>query len=278
MLPTRDQIERAAYLRWLGRGGEHGRDREDWIAAQQDLIFAQNYETIARYELNDGAKQFVGDPARRKCRFCEQSFPRATFEATPLVFPPVFGNTTLVAGEECDACHALFLEHLEKPFEAFARPFLADAPRRAAIAETSCPGPSIPIAAFKCLVKMALAIMPEDELPSFEDTIEWVCNPIHRQDFSVFRGLSCRVYLTPVPIPAPWASLARRIEDDAPFPAMLFSASTPNVVFQVPLPLSMRDDDMDVEEVRTPMLSIPCGTGAELRESRCLDLPIAPPT
>jgi hypothetical protein len=277
MLPTRDQIERAAYHRWLRRGSEHGRDREDWIAAEQDLIFALNYETVARYELNDGANQVLGDPARRKCRFCEQSFPRATFEAMPPLFPPFFGNTTLVAGEECDACHALFLEHLEKPFEAFARPFLADAPRRAAIAEPPCPGPSIPIAAYKCLVKMALAILPEDELPSFEDTIEWVCNPNHRQDFSVLRGLSCRVYLTSHPIPAPWASLARRIEDNAPFPAMLFFVSTPNVVFQVPLPLGMRDDDMDGEELRVPTLSTPCGTGAELRESCCLDLPIASP-
>lgn len=35
--PTREQIAEAAYLRWLNRGGGHGRDVEDWVQAEREL-------------------------------------------------------------------------------------------------------------------------------------------------------------------------------------------------------------------------------------------------
>ena len=35
--PTREQIEKRAYEHFLARGCEHGRDVEDWLAAEQEL-------------------------------------------------------------------------------------------------------------------------------------------------------------------------------------------------------------------------------------------------
>jgi len=35
--PTEDDIRRRAYERYLERGGEHGMDFEDWLAAERDL-------------------------------------------------------------------------------------------------------------------------------------------------------------------------------------------------------------------------------------------------
>jgi Protein of unknown function (DUF2934) len=35
--PTDDDIRRRAYERYLERGGEHGMDFEDWLAAERDL-------------------------------------------------------------------------------------------------------------------------------------------------------------------------------------------------------------------------------------------------
>jgi len=35
--PTYDEIAEAAYRRYLSRGGSHGQDFEDWIAAEQEL-------------------------------------------------------------------------------------------------------------------------------------------------------------------------------------------------------------------------------------------------
>ena len=35
--PSEDDIRRRAYERYLERGGQHGMDFEDWLAAEQDL-------------------------------------------------------------------------------------------------------------------------------------------------------------------------------------------------------------------------------------------------
>lgn len=35
--PTEDDIRRRAYQRYLERGGEHGADFDDWLAAERDL-------------------------------------------------------------------------------------------------------------------------------------------------------------------------------------------------------------------------------------------------
>ena len=35
--PTHNEIAEAAYHRYLGRGGEHGRDFDDWVEAEREL-------------------------------------------------------------------------------------------------------------------------------------------------------------------------------------------------------------------------------------------------
>jgi hypothetical protein len=35
--PTADEIAEAAYRRYLERGGEHGRDFDDWLEAERSL-------------------------------------------------------------------------------------------------------------------------------------------------------------------------------------------------------------------------------------------------
>src|SRR3954462_9548246 len=93
MVPTPDQIRDAAYERWERRGRGHGRDRDDWVRAEQDLLYTLNYSVIAR--IGPGPSPAVrgnanghgsgasmarpGGPAPRVCRFCEQSAPRARF-------------------------------------------------------------------------------------------------------------------------------------------------------------------------------------------------------
>jgi len=36
--PTHDEIEFRAYQMYLERGGEHGRDVEDWLQAERELL------------------------------------------------------------------------------------------------------------------------------------------------------------------------------------------------------------------------------------------------
>ena len=35
--PSYDEIAAAAYQRYLNRGGQHGQDTDDWLAAERDL-------------------------------------------------------------------------------------------------------------------------------------------------------------------------------------------------------------------------------------------------
>lgn len=41
--PTREQVAEAAYLRWLGRGGGHGGDLDDWLRAERELSGERKY-------------------------------------------------------------------------------------------------------------------------------------------------------------------------------------------------------------------------------------------
>ena len=263
MLPTRAQVELAAYHRWLRRGGEHGHDRDDWRAAESDLRFHWNYEIIVRHELSGGPARDPESRAPGTCRFCEQSTPAVTFHVYPPAIPAALGNTALVACDECDACHAQFQETLEKPFEVFYQALLANPEATAAA--------GIPVPAFKALVKMGLSILPLESVPSFEQTIEWVCNPNHRQDFGTLQGLQCRVLVRPASAPAPWAALARRIDDQELTPFMLFILAAPEIIFQLPLPLATLDDENDKEPSTLPEIPFEHDP-SDRRESRTLEM------
>jgi hypothetical protein len=44
--PTREEIELRAYLIYIERGGAHGRDVEDWLQAERELL--EKYGKIVR--------------------------------------------------------------------------------------------------------------------------------------------------------------------------------------------------------------------------------------
>jgi hypothetical protein len=273
MRPTPEQIAVAAYHRWQRRDGLHGGDHDDWVAAEKDLVFGLNYRYIARHRL-DGPSVLLGRPearpgasVRRRCRFCEQAEPAASFaEPPPPALPALLGNTALRAWDDCEDCQRRSEADLAGPFEAFARPLLGPSPSALA-------GPGVPVAALKALVRMALSVLPGDELHHFGDTIEWVANPDHARDSAVLTGLGCRVYLTPAPVPSPSVALARRVNDDAPWPYLLFFLATSRVVFQTHLPLCPRDEDLDDPCPLGPELSMSLGDGAGHLASPCTFLP-----
>ncbi len=128
MLPTFDQIQRAAYFRWQRRGGEHGLDHSDWLGAEQELLFALNYEVVAHHRLDGGPARFLGTEGRRKCRFCELAAPQTAFEKARLALPAFLGNESLFALDQCDECGSLFAESIDGDLERFARPLLHRAP------------------------------------------------------------------------------------------------------------------------------------------------------
>ena len=61
MLPTRDQIERAAYDRWIRRAPAHGHDRDDWIGSENELTYLLNYQTVVEYPLDSSTSLILGN-------------------------------------------------------------------------------------------------------------------------------------------------------------------------------------------------------------------------
>ena len=264
MRPTRQQIELAAYQRWERREGHHGSDHDDWSAAEKDLVFGLNYRYLARHRLD--APLVLGSTDRRRCRFCER--PSQNVEAPAL--PAWLGAGSVRTVDDCHDCRASCEADLAASFEAFARPLV--------LGSTSLPRAGLPIAALKAIVRLAIAVLPAAELEFFTDTIEWLNNPDHAQDAPRLGDLGCHVYLTPAPIAAPFAALARRVNDEAPWPYMLFFLGSSHAVFQTHLPLSPRDEDHEDAGLRGPELSMSIGQGAEHKASRCVFVPVARPT
>ena len=271
MSPTPDQIAVAAYHRWRKRAGTHGGDRDDWVAAEKDLTFGLNYRYLVRLPLVGPIVrlgQTDPEPAgARRCRYCEQAEPSATFERDSAAVPSFVGNQALMSWDECDDCRASFESHLAGPFEAFARPWI----------EGRGASKTVTVAAWKALVRMALAVMPAAELDHFGDAAEWVANPDHARDAVLLAGQGCHVYATPAPIAAPFVALARRVQDNAPWPYALFFLASGRAVFQTHLPLCPRDDELDDLDLRGPVLSMSLGSGAALRGSDCTFLPVESP-
>jgi len=257
MFPTADQISYEAYLRWERRGRNHGNDRGDWCAAEQDLLLTLNYEVAAFYALNAPAPQFIGSMTRRVCRFCDQAAPSVKFSKLRPALPSFLGNQSLYTYEECDDCHAEFATSVESDLMAFLAQLRAGL-RPVSLMRTS-------IAALKGLAKVALSIMPAAELHSFEDTREWVANPDHDFDLSLFGELGCGLHALPSfhAHAQPWTALVRRIDDGAPMPYMLLFVSAGDIVIQAPVPLSIRDEDLDGEQMIIPRIDAPYALGVE---------------
>ncbi|MGC8640032.1 MAG: DUF2934 domain-containing protein [Isosphaeraceae bacterium] len=276
MIPARELVERAAYDRWQRRGMHHGADREDWVAAEQDVFFALNYETVAEYQLSGGAAKVIGNVRRPRCRFCEQSPPRASFSYVRHALPEELGNVALSTREICDECADQFNQTIDKDFQRFWESLAGPRGGTASLRELRAPL-GLPIPAYKALIRMALSIIPEEELPSFTDTIEWVGNPDHEFDSGLFGGVGCLLYQVHAPWPGPWTSLTRRVDEDAPLPYMLFFLGSGRVVLQLHLPLCSQDQDLDGMEARMPELSFSTGIGFDLRAAACVALPLNSP-
>jgi hypothetical protein len=182
-----------------------------------------------------------------------------------LVLPPSLGNESLFTFEVCDDCEGQHDESVGNHLDRFI-----DSVRRGETRDRSFE----PVAAFKGLARAALAIVPERELQYFEDAIEWVANPDHDLDSRTIGGLDCYLHSLPEPSPFSWVAVARRIEPDEPYPYLLAFYGTADLVFQIALPLCVRDEDLEVSWI-VPKAPSPFGVGRGPIESRLRVVPLA---
>jgi len=92
-------------------------------------FYASNYELLGQWLVCPGDKVVLGDPTQpRRCRFCGESPPGATFHKQAHAIPEALGNKSIESLYECDACNQAFGSGIEndlgnwtQPMRAFAR-------------------------------------------------------------------------------------------------------------------------------------------------------------
>lgn len=178
-------------------------------------VILQNYEKIASYDINKNSTQlFLKDKENEVCRFCGKTFPEVKFSNCSHTISNFTGNSKLFSMYECDSCN-LYFSKFENEMANFMLPnhvvfgvkgkknkipkykqsgkptINADSnnisieelePLAANVfsndkAEVPIDIPTfIPDSVYRCLIKMALSILPESGLVNYYETIRWLMN------------------------------------------------------------------------------------------------------
>lgn len=103
--------------------------------------------------------------------------------------------------------------------------------------------PYVPMGVFKCLVKMALAVMPEPEAGECDHLKRWILAPAHTFESYPFRPLRLLEQFLPGPMPNDQFqyALLRRRPGHADCPYLIFVLQFSNVLHQIVLPMHDQD-------------------------------------
>jgi hypothetical protein len=236
MFPTREQIQDAAYHRWLHRGAQHGWHEADWREAEQALLFALNYRVKA-FASSQSLWPRTSTAGMSVCRFCEHSAPRARFSPQRPALPTIAGLSTLIADKMCDDCHESIAAASEQPLHDWLT--------------KGCSSGRLSLQAFKGLVAAALCVTPDSLIETCLETLEWVAS--ERDESHLGPTLPPpRIYrLLRMPQDV-WFALAAKIDAGAPFPAMIAFLGQPDWTLQFAIPLCTLDDELDGEAIALP--------------------------
>lgn len=314
-LPTLEQTRLEAYGRWKRRGEGDGHDQFDYYEARNDLIMALNYEPIVGYQLAGLPRNHLGT-AGAPCRYCGKNKPDVKFKAVAHALPEFLGNEVLIDRNECDTCNSFFSSNLENNLSEFLLPvrtatgmagktgvptyksktsriesdgmrmeiqqFVSDPVAIMDQAANKLTMPLtvktyVPIGVYKCLTKMALAIMPDAEATHFNRARDWLLTKDPTHNIGCFAGHIAYVFSVPGPKPFehPWASLMRRRDDAALLPHLIFVVGSANLIFQTFVPLSDKDDFLDGQRLSFPRLGLPTGPGSEFGVSTVGRMPLS---
>ena len=243
--------------------------------------------------------KFGDNTEGRQCRFCKRKRPEAKFSKTAHSIPAMLGNKALFSNDECNLCNEIgskLESHLSNLTEMTLRlsnvkgrggtktyegssgmssivsagtkidvkfvqgnPLLRMDDDRRTIHVKDSTKPFVPAAIWKCLTKMALAIMPDDRIPMFARTCSWVIDQDHHNVPEGFRHdygwlISANGFFEQG---SGYVMLLERRLDDSPLPHMLFVVSFTNLAFQISVPFSQRDDHLPSTGI--PLLPVPHG-------------------
>lgn len=120
--------------------------------------------------------------------------------------------------------------------------------------EVSYKGPVItvlPIAVYKCLTKMALTIMPENELEDFKSTIDWILKKKHTHLFQNKKHI-CRYIEFEKKIDLPKGVLYKRKKGKKDGPYMIFSYFYSRIGLTIEVPTNNHKYPYDIRKIKLP--------------------------
>ncbi len=240
-------------------------------------------------KIQDSLKIRLCSEIPKSCRYCGKGENKVSFKTECHVLLEALGNRRLFAEDECDNCNGLFGRSIENHFGKWSLPFRTVScvkgkrgfPKMARDPywriESSPAGlnismredwkighvdepnkivcldllrdPYVPIAVYKTFVRMALALMPREELKNFQQVVTWILC----EDHTVQLNNCCsKILYSLIPQIAPpdtvSASLSRRFTNDLNSPYMVFVLCFSNYVFQacLPAPESLQNRNFSV--------------------------------
>lgn len=274
--------------------------------AQKHIDFFEKHYDLSIMHLNESRKLYIGK--KGECRFCGKKEPETTFKNIAHSFPEFLGNTTLISSDECDSCNKLFSETIEDNFAKYTlidralmqisgksrkpptykredvrierkdgqikiqshinnKDILLDVENNR-LTITGYKQPYTPRLAFKCLVKMALAVMPSEELQHFGDTLLWLQIKDRNDDKLRTNSLICIQSFVPGPMPFPWITylLFKRKDDNDNIPYSIFYLAVGNYTFQIHIPGSRKDAHLEGKDINLPFFPNVFGETTEFGE------------
>ena len=240
--------------------------------------FINQYHCIFTNEnTNDLIK--IGNKNNRKCRFCGLTENNVKFKDVAHAIPESLGNKNIILYDECDVCNHEFGENIETHFDkivkiykhigqikgkknkvpslkSYDKKFRSDVSTNRYIIDSSVNPkvtspkdnqlmmnidvePYIPSAVYKCLVKIALSIMPEELLGNFKDSIFWIKDKSHKKNILEPLYILRKFYSGPRPIEKPtvWLFINKdHITNETPF--CIFVLAFGNTKMQITLALT----------------------------------------
>ena len=210
---TKDRLGFEQYLHVLNHP-----DSEPLSGEEKNGLFARLIERYDFTSPRTDRKTVIGVGAQpRVCRFCHRTSDETTFKKVAHVIPTALGNDHLKSAEECDDCNEYFGRDTEpsliamldlqrvflgtqgrggnngRPKLAFGRDSLTHNGAKVVIkAHDVVTGDDgtvevtlgrgarqVPMAAYRALVKIAVAVIGGEHLLDLADTIEWVRHGSH---------------------------------------------------------------------------------------------------
>jgi hypothetical protein len=247
--------------------------------------YNDNYEIIADYDILD--KITLGEK-NTYCRFCNKSYPEVKFKDVAHAIPEALGNNKLFSYYECNNCNHEFGEKIEDHLSKYLFPYKIgsiilgkkgsisykiDDNNRLDVTEghweikESIPGSIIeiindntinfkikrqtyiPIIVYKALVKIALTVIPDDELAYLEKTILWLKNYDRSFEDYFSQFVMMRFFPGSKPFPFIKVMIFKRKNDGIVLPMYQMSLSFNNYNFQYIIPCAVKDLHLDGKTV-----------------------------